>query len=203
MMQNVYQGESKMELTTKRLILRHWKETDADSLYQYAKDPAVGPVTGWPAHKNVQESRDVIRNVLSARQCYAVCLKTDGRAIGSIELILNGRTDMTEREDECELGFWLGQDFWGQGIMPEAAGELLRYGFEDLHMQTIWCAYYDGNVKSKRTQEKIGFIYHHTINHVLVPLMHETRTCHVNCMTKKRWLEINAQEKASLGEKKS
>ena len=45
-MQNVYQGESKMELTTKRLILRHWKETDADSLYQYAKDPAVGPVTG-------------------------------------------------------------------------------------------------------------------------------------------------------------
>ncbi|MEO1782143.1 GNAT family N-acetyltransferase [Enterococcus diestrammenae] len=40
-----------MKLTTERLILRPWKEADAESLYQYAKNPEVGPIAGWPPHK--------------------------------------------------------------------------------------------------------------------------------------------------------
>lgn len=40
-----------MIFETERLILRPWNEDDADSLYTYAKDPAVGPIAGWPAHK--------------------------------------------------------------------------------------------------------------------------------------------------------
>ena len=39
-----------MELITERLILRPWKESDAESLYEYAKDPLVGPIAGWPVH---------------------------------------------------------------------------------------------------------------------------------------------------------
>mgnify|MGYP000985727895 CR=1 FL=1 len=53
-------------LKTKRLTLRKWTETDAGSLYEYAKDPAVGPIAGWPPHKSKEESLDVIRNVLNA-----------------------------------------------------------------------------------------------------------------------------------------
>ena len=49
-------------LYTKRLILRHWEETDAESLYKYAKDPDVGPNAGWPAHKSIEESKEVIHN---------------------------------------------------------------------------------------------------------------------------------------------
>jgi len=175
---------------TQRLLLRHWEKTDADNLYKYAKDPAVGPAAGWPPHKDVEESRGVISNVLCGEECYAICLKTDGAAIGSIELKLNGHTDMTEKNDECELGFWLGQDFWGLGIVPEAAGEMLRHAFEDLNMKIVWCGYYEGNVKSKRAQERAGFAYHHTCGRVPVPLMHETRIGHTNYMTRERWLEL-------------
>lgn len=71
--------------------------------------------------------------------------------------------------------------------MPEAAKELLRHGFEDLGMQTIWCGYYDGNEKSKRVQEKVGFLYHHTARNVSVPLLHEVRIEHINIMTKEHW----------------
>lgn len=39
-----------MEFKTERLIIRPWKESDAASLYEYAKDPAVGPIAGWPVH---------------------------------------------------------------------------------------------------------------------------------------------------------
>lgn len=58
--------------------------------------------------------------------------KENNIAIGAVELKLNGYTDMTQRDDECELGYWLGQPFGGKGYMPEAARESLRHGFEDL-----------------------------------------------------------------------
>lgn len=135
-------------LETKRLILRKWTEEDASSLFEYAKDPEVGPVAGWPPHKSKEESLNVIRNVFNGAECYAICEKGSGKAIGAIELKLNGHTDMTNRDDECELGYWLGKPFWGKGYMPEAAKELIRHGFEDIGMTTIWCGYYEGNHKS-------------------------------------------------------
>lgn len=179
-----------MELYTERLILRPWRETDAGNLYKYAKEPAVGPIAGWPPHKNIEESRAVIKDVFCGKECYAICRRADNAAIGCIELKLNGHTDMTQRDDECELGYWLGKEFWGQGLVPEAALELLRHGFEDLHMNVVWCGYYDGNAKSKRVQEKLGFVYHHTCDEVPVPLMNETRIGHTNYMTREQWEEI-------------
>lgn len=95
------------------------------------------------------------------------------------------------RDDECELGYWLGKLFWCKGYMPEAAKELLRHGFEDLGMTKIWCGYYDGNLKSKRVQEKVGFVYHNTYENVPVPLMNEIRVMHTNVMTCEHWKEIN------------
>lgn len=177
-------------LETERLILRKWTDADAESLFEYAKDPDVGPIAGWPPHQSVEESLSIIRNVLGGDECYAICEKENGRAIGAIELMLNGHTDMTERDDECELGYWLGKPFWGRGYMPEAARELIRHGFEDLHMRAIWCGYYDGNQKSKRVQEKVGFLYHHTCDDVPVPLMHEVRVGHTNLLTREHWEEI-------------
>jgi len=180
-----------MRLETERLILRRFAEDDAQSLFEYAKNPAVGPIAGWPAHRSVEESRSVIRNVFCDAECYAICEKDAGRAIGAISLKLNGHTDMTERDDECELGYWLGQPFWGRGYVPEAARAILRRAFEDLGMTTVWCGYYDGNAKSRRVQEKLGFVYHHTCETVPVPLMNEVRVGHTNVMTKERWEELN------------
>lgn len=181
-------------LMTERLILRPWKETDAESLYEYAKNPNVGPIAGWPAHKSIDESCNVLKTVLAGPECYAICLKEDNRAIGAIELKLNGSTDMTDRDDECELGYWIGEPFWGNGYMPEAARELIRHGFEELGMTTVWCGYYDGNTKSKRVQEKVGFLYHHTCEAVPVPLMHETRIGHTNYLTRERWEKLCREE---------
>ena len=176
-----------MKLETERLILRQWKESDAESLYEYAKDPDIGIPAGWPPHKSVQESLDVIRNVFNGAQCYAICEKNSDKAIGAIELKLKGHTDMTDRDDECELGYWLGKEFWGRGYMPEAAREILRHAFETLKMKTVWCGYYDGNEKSKRVQEKVGFVYHHSCDSVEVSLLNEIRVGHTNVMTKQRW----------------
>ncbi|MCR5661011.1 MAG: GNAT family N-acetyltransferase [bacterium] len=179
-----------MILQTERLILRRWEESDAEDLYKYASNPDVGPIAGWPPHKDIAESIDIIKNVLSGKEAYAICLKTDGIAIGAIELKLYGRTDMAANDKECEIGYWLGKPFWGQGIMPEAVKEILRHAFEDCGMQTVWIGYYDGNAKSKRVQEKCAFKHYRTTPDVDVPLMHEKRTEHVSRMIKEDWLAI-------------
>ena len=129
----------------------------------------------------------MIKNVFNGKEAYAICLKTDDRAIGAIELKLNGHTDLTDRDDECELGYWLGKPFWGQGIMPEAVKEILRHAFEKIGMTKVWAGYYEGNLKSKRVQEKSGFRYQWKSEGVDVPLMHEKRTGHVSSMTKDQW----------------
>ncbi len=173
-------------MVTERLILRPWQEGDAESLYAYASDPDIGLPAGWPPHKSVEDSRNVIRHILSVPETYAVCLK-DGSPIGSVSLKLKGSTDMTDREDECELGYWIGKPFWGQGLIPEAAGELLRHAFEELGMGAVWCGYYEGNVKSRRVQEKLGFVYQYTTEGLELPLLGELRTGHTMLMTKERW----------------
>ncbi len=179
---------------TPRMILRRWEARDAEDLYRLARDPDVGPIAGWPPHRSPEESLEVIRNVLNGPEAWALCLKTDGRPIGAIELKLNGRTDMTERDDECEIGYWLGKPWWGQGLMPEAVREMLRRAFEDLGMRQVWAGYYEGNAKSKRVQEKCGFRYRWRSEGVEVPLMHETRTGHVSSLTRGEWIRDRIRE---------
>ncbi len=190
-----------MILETDRLILRRWEESDAADLYQYASDPAVGPAAGWPPHQSIEESRNVIGTVLSGAETYAICLKSDNRAIGAIGLILNGGTDAVKSDDECELGYWIGKPFWGRGLVPEAAHEILRHAFEDLGMNKVWCAYYDGNLKSRRVQEKVGFRYQYTLENADVPLLNEKRTDYVSCLTKEEWKSHIQSGKLKSGEK--
>lgn len=175
-----------MIFETERLILRSWREEDAKDLYKYARDKAIGLPSGWPPHTSVRYSREVIREVLSRVETYAVCLKKNGRAIGSVGL---HRNDLAERVDEYELGYWLGRKFWGRGIIPEASRALLRHAFEDLGMKRIWCGYYDGNVKSRRVMDKLGFVYHHTVEALNVPLLNEIRRAHAMLLTREDWEE--------------
>lgn len=171
-------------LTTKRLILRPWLESDAEDLYEYAKDPLVGPIAGWYPHTSIENSLDIIRNVLSAPETYAVCLKEDNKAIGSIGLMLGSTSNLKLPDSEGELGYWIGVPFWGKGYIPEAAKELIRHGFEDLKLYKIWCGYFDGNIKSKRVQEKCGFVYQRTDKDIYWALMDDIRTEHITCLTK-------------------
>ena len=179
-----------MILETERLILRPWEEADAEECFRYAADPEVGSPCGWSAHTSIEDTRNVIKNVLNGPECYAVCLKETGKPIGSIELMLNGKNIKAQGDNECELGYWLGKPYWGQGLIPEACKEMLRHAFEDLGMEKVWCGYYEGNEKSKRVQEKLGFKYQWSNDRVPVPQMGETRRGHVNLMTKQDWEKL-------------
>ena len=176
-----------MHMETERLILRPWREDDAENLFAFAKNPAVGPIAGWPPHTSVENSREIIRNVLSVNETYAVCLKTDNKAIGSIGLMIGTQSNLDLPETEGEIGYWIGVPFWGQGLIPEAAKMLIRHAFVDLNLETLWCGYFEGNAKSKRVQEKCGFVYHHTNKDIYWKLMDDIRTEHITRLTREEW----------------
>ena len=171
-----------MILYTERLILRPWEESDAESLYEYAKHPEVGATAGWPVHTSVESSREIIRDVLSAEETYAVCLREDNKAIGSVGLMIGEHSNLDLPEEEGEIGYWIGVPFWGRGLIPEAVQKLIRHGFEDLKLKRLWCGYFDGNIKSRRVQEKCGFVYHHTNKDIYWKLMDDIRTEHITCL---------------------
>ncbi len=177
-----------MVLETKRLILRPWTENDAQELYRYAKDPAVGPAAGWPVHTSVENSREIIRDVLSTPETYAVVLKETGLPVGSIGIIAPQTSHTDIKPDEREIGYWIGVPYWGQGLIPEAVRKVQRRCFEELGCSALWCGYYEGNLKSKRVQEKCGFHYHHTETDKPCPLMGDIRTEHFTRLTKAEWL---------------
>ena len=171
-----------MILKTERLILRPFEESDAESIYEYAKNPNVGPVAGWPVHTSVENSLEIIKTVLSAPETYAVCLKEDNRAIGSIGMMIGSASNLDLPDDEAEIGYWIGEPFWGQGLIPEAMKCVIKHAFDNLGLQRLWCGYFDGNIKSKRAQEKCGFAYHHTNKDIYWALMDDIRTEHITLL---------------------
>ena len=123
-----------MHLETERLLLRPWTPEDAESLYKYASDDRVGPIAGWNTHKSVEESRQIIHDVLSAEETYAVVLKETNEPVGSIGLLIGEKSNLDLPENEGEIGYWIGVPYWGRGLIPEAVNALIRHAFEELSL---------------------------------------------------------------------
>ena len=173
-----------MILETKRLLLRPFTDTDAEDLYEYAQDPRVGPIAGWPVHTSVENSLEIIRTVFAAPNVFAVVDKDSGKVIGSAGFVGGDFPELPGPSNE--IGYALNPAFWGRELMPEAVNELMRIGFGQMGLNVIWCSHYDGNQKSKRVIEKCGFYYRFS-RETEVTLMNERRLTHYYALTKEEW----------------
>lgn len=171
-------------IETERLLLRPWRESDAEAMFRYAADPDIGYAAGWAPHTSAENSLEIIRTVFVAPETYAVVLKATGEPVGSIGIMFpDGSRSVGMKQGEAEIGYWIGKPYWGQGLIPEAVGALLSRCFDSLKLDAVWCGYYDGNNKSKRVCEKCGFRFHHTNAGVISPLG-DKRTEHFHIMTR-------------------
>ena len=143
-------------LETERMILRPWRLEDAKDLYEYASTSKVGPMAGWKPHKDLEESKEIIQMFMEEDETWAIELKENQKVIGSVGLHKPHRADITY---DLELGYVLSEDYWGKGLMPEAAKRAIEFAFEDLNIQTLLVAHFDFNTQSKRVIEKLGFTY--------------------------------------------
>ena len=122
-----------MMLETNRLILRPWEESDAESLFQYASHPDVGPIAGWAVHTSVENSREIIKTVLSAPETYAVVLKESGPPVGSIGLMIGKASNIGLPDSEGEIGYWIGVPYWGRGADSGSPKRNGRRAIDEAH----------------------------------------------------------------------
>ena len=104
-------------------------------------------------------------------------------AVGSVGVF---PTDAPDGRGEPEIGYWIGRPFWGQGFIPEAVRELLRWCFAERDAQRVWCSHFPENDKSRRVIEKCGFTYMGTEPSVQWPDGRERPTCYY-ALTREDW----------------
>ena len=151
-------------MQTSRILLRPWRESDAETLYKYASDPEVGPRAGWPPHQSVDESLEIIRTVFHSDHIWAIKLKATGEAIGCIGYYLHGESNIDIGENDAEIGYWIAKPYWNQGLCTEALKLIIAHCFNTKGFSTLWSDFFPDNPASGRVMEKCGFRNTGTIN---------------------------------------
>ena len=152
------------DIETERLILRQRRLSDAEDIFAYAKLAEVSYPAGFPPVATLEDEitylRDIYPKNLAEKKIpsgYGITLKGQDKVIGSI--------DFSNRHADgvMEMGYLLHPDYWGQGIMIEAARALIEVGFDLLQLHKIEIGCYGYNQGSRRIAEKMGFTLEATL----------------------------------------
>lgn len=136
-------------------MLQPWRESDIPELIPLIGVREVAATTLQIPHPYREEhAREFLRNTAKqSEQRLSIRLRSDGQLCGGVGLLPNAA------HQHAELGYWLGIPFWGNGYATEAAGAVVRYGFEQIKLHRIFASHFEGNIASKRVLEKIGMRY--------------------------------------------
>ena len=146
-------------METNRILLRPWLDSDAETLFKYASDPDVGPRAGWPPHKSVEESLEVIRNVFNKdTTTWAIVLKETSEVIGAMGYGASCDCKLPIREGEPIVGYWVAKPYWNQGICTEALKLMLDHIRTTTDTRSLLCGHFVDNPASGRVMEKCGFV---------------------------------------------
>lgn len=144
-----------MEFQLERSLLRPWKLGDEPSLERHANNRKVWinvrdhfphPYTRGDAMRWVQHA-----SLYLAETVFAITV--DGEAVGSVGLV--AKEDVYRKS--MEIGYWIGEEFWGRGIVTEAVGAVTAYGFKYFDIVRIYADVFDWNPASGRVLEKNGY----------------------------------------------
>lgn len=145
-------------METERILLRPWRDDDATVLFKYASDSDVGPRAGWPPHKSVEESLEIIHTVFHNDTTWAIELKATGEAIGCIGYLLSNGCLIPAREGEPLVGYWIAKPYWNQGICTEALRLVINQIRKTTNIPSLICGHFVENPVSGRVMEKCGFV---------------------------------------------
>ena len=141
-----------VELRTESLLLRPFRPDDVNDVFEYAQDPEWGRFLPLP-HPYTQRDAEVFiaGQVVEPRaDRVTFAIELDGKVVGGINLTIDAS------KQTAELGYSIAKDLWGRGLVPEAAREVVRWGFETQSLEKISAFADSRNKQSFRVMEKLG-----------------------------------------------
>lgn len=143
-------------IQTERLILRKLVKEDGEDMFKYASEPAVSRFMPWEAHKTIEDTKGFVDLILNAYEqqrklTWAIELKETGQMIGTIDFV-----SWQPKRFKAEIAYTLSHEYWGKGLMREAADGLLAFGFKEMELNKIEAPIMLENVQSRRLAKKLG-----------------------------------------------
>ena len=136
--------------------LRKWNEADLDSLVKYANNHNVAKwlTNGFPHPYTYEDGKSYLSIIANDNPTKVFAIEVNGEAVGSIGIF--PQSDIHEKN--AEIGYWLAEVYWGQGIITKAIQEIVEYGFKTFDVVRIFARPFSTNLKSQRVLEKAGFV---------------------------------------------
>ncbi|HWY41565.1 MAG TPA: GNAT family protein [Chthoniobacterales bacterium] len=146
-----------MELKLERCTIRNWRLDDLESLAKHANNRRVwlGLRDRFPHPYGIEDAKEFLERATTGKeQEQFFCIEIDGCAVGGIGITIGEDVHRLT----AEFGYWLAEEFWGQGVMSEVVPAFVNYSFDKFSLRRIFAAAYSNNPASARVLEKAGFV---------------------------------------------
>ncbi len=143
-------------LETDRVLLRKFTRNDAADMFEYASEPDVSRFVPWETHNTIEDSQRFLDIILhqyeeSKLAPWAIELKERKKVIGTIDFVA-----WFPGHSRAEIGFILSKDYWGNGLIPEAANKVIQFGFDHMALNKIKAPCMVENLQSQKVLQKLG-----------------------------------------------
>jgi RimJ/RimL family protein N-acetyltransferase len=144
-----------MELKLEKSTLRPWRPGDEQSLVHHANNRTIwrNLRDAFPHPYTLADARNWIRIANPASPVTNFAIVVGGVAAGGIGLVL--KDDVFRRS--AEIGYWLGEEYWGRGIVTEAVRAITDYAFATFDVCRLFAGVFEWNPASMRVLEKAGY----------------------------------------------
>jgi len=144
-----------MEIELKTCVIRPWLPGDEESLVAHANNYNVwrNMRNRFPHPYTTDDAREWIRHTAEESPRTNFAIVVDGEAAGGIGLVLNGDIHRCS----AEIGYWLGEAFWGRGVVTEAVRAITQWAFDNFNLSRIYAGVLEWNPASMRVLEKAGY----------------------------------------------
>jgi RimJ/RimL family protein N-acetyltransferase len=144
-----------MQFTGDRCTVRPWRSSDAKPLVKHANNPNVARQLRdrFPHPYTVGDARSFIETVINVRPITTFAIEADNEAIGGIGFSPGADVERYS----AEIGYWIGEAYWGRGIASEALRLVSEYAFRDCGLLRLYALPFADNQQSMRVLEKAGY----------------------------------------------
>lgn len=146
-----------MKLTLKTCTVRNWEWRDRDAIVRYANNRkvSINLRDRFPYPYTARDARNWLDMVVDQKAETNFAIDVGEEAVGGIGF--TPQYDVGRRS--AEIGYWLGEPFWGRGIATEALVAVTDYAFANFDLCRLYAHVFDWNGASARVLEKAGYVF--------------------------------------------